>query len=321
MNRIPGIDVSEAKTSSDALAIAKLNWEVATVPLFTASNGPVTSHKAIVRVNDGKPLGVVGKNYSLVQNADMFSVADVLARDEGVKFARAGSFEDGKKIYLSLQLPGEIRLGNDVTRKYLTLFNSHDGTSALSGLINAIRLFCTNQLPNLLHSGFLRTNSSDRVSIRHTGGMDEKLDVARQTLGQAMGFYRAYERVANRLYETRFSAGNMLALTKMLFPVGPGVAEIPTRTVNNRLTLLDLFENGAGHEETRIQGTAWAALNAVAEYVDHKRTTRVRRGNPNTVDEQRTASAWFGTGALMKRHAFDFITSTTGIDVKQVVLN
>jgi len=324
MNRAPGIDVSAAKTAADALAIAGLNWKVETLPLTAVLNGTksivsggrllnVTSHKAIIRATDNAVLGVVGKNYRPIQNDEMFGISDVLARDEGVKFARAGSFDGGSRLFLSLQLPGEIRVGKDTVQKYMTLINSYDGTSALHGLINAIRLFCTNQLPNLLRNGFLKRNNTDQLTIRHTQSADEKLALAREALGRALGFYRAYEKVAAKLFEAPFTVADMYQLASQIFPA-PVVDELPVRVEKNRNSLMNLFEAGTGHKETGIVGTAWAALNAVAEYVDHLRGTRVRKDSLNDANTQRTVSAWFGSGALLKAKAFDLIADKTGID-------
>jgi len=320
MNRAPGIDVSAAKTACEALTIAGLDWGVESMPLAALAGVEhgiryvdVTSHRAIVRATDKQVLGVVGKNYRPVQNDEMFNISDILARDEGVKFARAGSFDGGSRLFLSLELPGEIRLGNDTVQKYMTLINSHDGTSALHGLINAIRLWCSNQLPNLLRNGLFKRNNADHLTIRHTQSADQKLALAREALGRALGFYRAYERVASRLFETRFTTTDMYQLATQIFPA-PVIDELPVRVEKNRNSLMSLFETGTGHKETGITGTAWAALNAVAEYVDHRRGTRVHKNSLNSADDQRTISAWFGTGALMKAKAFDLIADKTGID-------
>ena len=52
---------------------------------------------------------------------------------------------------------------------------------------------------------------------------------------------------------------------------------------------------GKGHGD--IAGTAWAALDAVAEYTDWTRGK----------DETRMASAWFGDGRRLKQKAFAVI--------------
>jgi phage/plasmid-like protein (TIGR03299 family) len=54
---------------------------------------------------------------------------------------------------------------------------------------------------------------------------------------------------------------------------------------------------GKGADMASAAGTAWGLLNSVTEFVDHHRRARS--------DQNRTDSAWFGTGAALKQKAFD----------------
>ncbi|OAI41893.1 hypothetical protein AYO40_06935, partial [Planctomycetaceae bacterium SCGC AG-212-D15] len=51
-----------------------------------------------------------------------------------------------------------------------------------------------------------------------------------------------------------------------------------------------------------VQGTAWAAYNAVSEYADHQRTTRGR--NDRERADNRLNSIWFGSANDLKQKAF-----------------
>jgi len=54
-----------------------------------------------------------------------------------------------------------------------------------------------------------------------------------------------------------------------------------------------------------IQGTAWAAFNAVTYYVDHE---RVIRGSLERQDDRRLDGSWFGTGAELRQRAYQLLT-------------
>lgn len=57
-----------------------------------------------------------------------------------------------------------------------------------------------------------------------------------------------------------------------------------------------LYEGeGRGAEFASAKGTAWGLLNAVTEFVDHKRRAKNQ--------ENRLDSAWFGQGAQLKQQA------------------
>ncbi len=66
------------------------------------------------------------------------------------------------------------------------------------------------------------------------------------------------------------------------------------------------------HELQLIRGiehSAWAAFNAVSQWVDWERPSR--RGDGRTGDERRFQSALLGAGAELKRKAFALALSMT----------
>ena len=67
------------------------------------------------------------------------------------------------------------------------------------------------------------------------------------------------------------------------------------RVQSIRESIFDLTRQGRGTDLDGVQGTLWGAFNAVLEYVDHHAETR----------SDRLAYAMLGTGALIKRKAFD----------------
>lgn len=283
--------------SDEALRIAGLDWRVAVKPLLAERGGghdpaPVPHGRAVVREFDGRPLGVVGDRYLPIQNADAFAFFDEVVGAGQAIYHTAGSLKEGSRVWILAKLPGEIRVArNDVTEKFLLLSNSHDGSSALRMMFTPVRVVCQNTLNIALACGERAFN------VRHTASAPTRIEEARRVLGLSNTFYETFEAIARRLVATRYSDGQMAGLAKTLFPLD---ADKPSnRVVNVHTKLLDLFESGAGHHE--IRGTAWAALNAVAEFTDHHRpvSTRNRDG--------RVQSLWWGSGAELKSRAYQTI--------------
>ena len=71
--------------------------------------------------------------------------------------------------------------------------------------------------------------------------------------------------------------------------------------------LQHLFQSGKGNNMPVVRGSAWAAYNAVTEMVDHHSTVRDVARDPSN----RLKNIWFGTGAKVKREAFDTILALT----------
>jgi hypothetical protein len=81
-----------------------------------------------------------------------------------------------------------------------------------------------------------------------------------------------------------------------------GVDTVESAKTKQRDSILNLVWNGKGSEmagATKKGATAWAAYNAVTEYVDHVRPAELPEGSL----EQSNKSALFGVGAHLKDRA------------------
>ena len=69
--------------------------------------------------------------------------------------------------------------------------------------------------------------------------------------------------------------------------------------------LAQLYANFDNERNTLpgIRHTAWAAYNAVSEYVDHQ--SRVTGNSSDAKADNRLCSIWFGTGSKIKQRAYE----------------
>lgn len=292
-----GVPVPEEVTSREAIQLAGLDWGVQTVPVQACAEGnpAVPGCRAVVRTSDNKPLAVVGQRYEPIQNEDAFAFFDSIVGEGAAVYHTAGSLDGGRKTWMLAKLPGEVRIGRwDVVEKFLLLANSHDGTSALRVLLTPVRVICGNTLAIALAG-------ASAMAVRHTANASARLAEAQRVLEVSTQYYGAFDDHAKRLAAQRFSDSQMQKLAKDLLPGSEN--GVSSRTTKAREKVVELFSEGRGHD--LIRGTAWAALNAVAEYVDHERPTRARNGT--TAAEARVRSAWFGAGAALKRQAHELI--------------
>jgi len=103
-----GTVIEDYPTSAQALAFAGLNYTVEKRPLFTLDNVnfdllnalaagidpaiTVPNYYANVRTDTEEVLGVVGKDYQIVQNIEAFSFFDsIVGNENGIKFETAGA--------------------------------------------------------------------------------------------------------------------------------------------------------------------------------------------------------------------------------------
>lgn len=180
--------------------------------------------------------------------------------------ATVGSLRGGRRVWLSAKLPEPMKVVGDDVEMYLVFTNSHDGSSAVKVCITPIRVVCENTLTWGLKAA-RRT-----WSLRHTQNMHGRLKEALQTLQMAEGYGRVFRNDANRLADKRVSLEKYL---ERLLPL-PTIAEAGRRAIENqknrREAIAYLYYNRA--DLRSLQGTAWGALQAVAEFVSHAKPTR-----------------------------------------------
>jgi len=293
-----GTQLENPATAEEAIVAAGLDYEVELTPLMTLDGIPVPQRKAVVRDDTLDVLGVVGNSYQPVQNRECFGFLDGVVGEGELRYHTAGALRLGERVWMLAKLPDEIRVkdSDDITEKFLLLSNSHDGSSSLRVFFTPIRVVCANTL-----SIAEREGQRQGISIVHKGNPVEKVRQAQTVLGLADRFYRQVSEKMEFLARHYPSREQLEDFFSDLYP--DREESRSRRAANVRDQLFKLFESGMGQEIPEIRHSTWAALNAVTEYIDHHRPTRVK----NELDraDQRLDAIWFGSGARLKERAWE----------------
>jgi len=302
-----GRKLDNPATAEEAIVAAGLDWEVELRELcfLSRSRFPfqpigISIHKAVTRIDPQGDifLGIVGSRYRPIQNREAFSFFDsVVGRGQAI-YHTAGSLGKGERIWILAKLPGEVRIlkTDDTVEKFLLLSNSHDGSSTLRIFFTPIRVVCENTLMAAFSGA-----KSEGISIMHTKNYEKKVAEAQRVLGLGIRYYDDFQNVANELGKKMINQRTLDEYLKTLIPDNPQ-AKSNIRTKNIRNSIAYLFEAGRGMDMPGIRGTAWMAVNAVTEYVDYFRKVR---GEKAVATSNRLNSVWFGSGAELKRKAWE----------------
>lgn len=291
---------NEAISSKEAIKAAGLDWTVATKDLFFKAPShlicndldlenldtiKVPNKKVIYRESDNSPLGVVGDRYSPIQNHEAFSMMDSLVDEGLMKYHTAGSLRGGQRIWMLGKIGDMSIVPNDQVDKYLLLYNTHDGSSTLRCFFTTIRIACINAV-----NAALRENKGVGITIRHSGNVIYKMDESKEILGIANKTFDQYEEFAKALTRKNMSSAELKKFSEILFPDPPEDAKRKSeRHIENREQIEHLFVSGKGQDIKGVNGTAWAAYNAMTEFVNYHSN---RRGT--NVQEKRFESAVLG---------------------------
>ena len=216
-------------------------------------------------------LSVVGKRYKTVQNEELFAFADNVLDNDAAKWESAGSIKKGKVVFGSLDIPREIVLDpqgvNDVTKLYLIVWTSHDGSVAVQAAITPVRVVCQNTL------NLAMKTAKQSFKIRHTQTAEGRIVQARQALGLTFAYADAFQKEADELFKQSVTDKQFSELIRNLYPKPEDATKASlTKWENKVVTIDDLYHNSPTN--SAIKGTGWGAFNALTERLDYYRSSK-----------------------------------------------
>lgn len=309
--------VEQYPTSAEALKFAGLDYTVEKRKLFTYDNEnhngnpdtdiiipeiEVPNFYATMRTDNETVLGVVGKDYEVVQNVDAFSFFDSIVGGDGIQYETAGALGKGERIFITAKLPDYIRVGNDdMIEQYLFLTTSHDGFGSITAAFTPVRIVCQNTLNAALR------NHSNSIKIRHTINAKDRLEQAHKVMGISNQLSEQLEQVFNNWSKVRITDHEVRKLIQL--------AMVPNKEVLQNLQagkhddLSTCFKNmcdaafeyamsNPSQQQETTKGTLFGAYNAVTGYYQNVRNYKD--------DEAKLKSILFGgTAQIRTQSAFN----------------
>jgi phage/plasmid-like protein (TIGR03299 family) len=267
----------ENVTTATMLEEAKLsNWDVRLSPItdyIPETFNDVSQASLVLRTNPFNGgtdvLATVGKRYKPVQNEELFAFADnIHDANPECRWESAGSLKKGKVVFGTVDIPRTMVLdpqgANDQTKLYLIVWTSHDGSVAVQAAITPVRVVCQNTL------NLAMRNAKQSFKIRHTQSVEGRIQVARETLGLALGYFDQFEIEAQALFNQAITDVEFSKLIQSIYPKPEKDAKGAMKKWENKVVLLDdLYHNSPTN--ANIKGTKWGAFNALTERLDYFR--------------------------------------------------
>lgn len=280
--------VTDYPNSREALIHAGLDYEVVKRKMFT-HDGELPSDKdflirdieipnfhATIRTDTNQVLGVVGKDYEIVQNVDAFSFFDEIVGGDGIQYETAGALGNGERIFITAKLPSYIRVGNDdLIEQYLFLTTSHDGFGSITAAFTPIRIVCNNTLNAAMR------NHSNSIKIRHTSNAKERLGMAHKVMGISNQLSGELEEIFNHWTRVKITDNEVkLLIQQALAPNKETIQNLKTGNLDDVSSYFENMCNGAFEyamsNSTQVmqttEGTLFGAYNAVTGYFQNVRT-------------------------------------------------
>lgn len=313
-----GTIIEDYPTSAQALRYAGLNYTVEKRPLYTLDNTNfdllnalaegidptlgVPNYFANVRTDTQEVLGVVGRDYQIVQNTDAFSFFDsIVGSDEGIRYETAGALGKGERIFITAKLPDFIRVGkDDLIEQYLFLTTSHDGFGSISAAFTPVRVVCQNTLNAAMRS------QQNSIRIRHTASAVDRLKQAHELMGISNSLGQQMQELYNHWAKIRIDDKQVKKLIEIA--MAPGKEVLASLMEENREALsshylntvdqaLEFALSAPSQLEVTTKGTLFGAYNAVTGYFQNIRGFSSK--------ENKFKSIMSGTAMQRGQKAFD----------------
>jgi phage/plasmid-like protein (TIGR03299 family) len=283
-----------ATSASDVSRQAGLDWTVSLHDVTTTyqipGQGlpvhiPVKNKQAVVKTTptgEVIPLGIVGTKYKPFQNAEVFSVLDTLIDSGDARYAAAGEYDAGAKVWMLLQLPNEMEIKGDPHAAFLLAKTTHDGSGSV--LIRPIieRLWCSNQINKI----FRARDKQHTYTLRHTSNARLDVNDVRNILDITYSSIEQYSNLANVLLEREVTRSYAVDYFKKVFPLPSKIEDAPVHLLSQgekkqrtnanfaRHTAMNIFANSPTQEN--IRDTQFGLWQAVVEYADHGKPNKTK---------------------------------------------
>jgi len=295
-----GTTLDHVATAEEAIEAAGLDFTIKKMPLFIQYGKkriPIDNRVATVRTDTSEYLGVVGKDYGILQNAKAFEFFDVLVDKKEAIYHTAGALGKGERVWILAKLPDYIRIGktDDVIEKYILIYHGHDGRTSVSICFTPVRVVCQNTLQQAM------IRATNLVSLSHTKNIEEKVKGASELLGlvnknsSEMGdIYTAMSRVklnSDTLDEYLNNVWRKIPGSRNEDDLEDDEMIMSEKTYED---VINFMENGPGQKIKTANGTLFGAYNAVTGWADHVKDYK----------GDKLKSLWFNGGQLIKKAAY-----------------
>ena len=253
-----------------------------------------TESFAVVRTDTEQLLGVVSKQYEIVQNESLLRMAEFIR--EEVDMDCVIVLSDGAKVCFTATLRGaetDIVPGDTVKRRIVG-YLGHDGKTGCGAKFTNIRVVCQNTL-----TAALGERSGARSSITHKNGANNNfdtlissIDVARQDFVTECELMREFSRASMGLDSFR-------EFVDEVYNIDEG------QVFRKREKLERAFFSGYGSDFA--PASLWNAVNAITQVETSTRGTTAAKGRAQF------ARGTFGAGAQISKKAFAVASQLVGV--------
>ncbi len=262
-----GVTLPELLTPAQAIEHARLGWSVSLLPLAIAHPDFASLEipaRAVVRMDTGDVLGVVGERYVAIQNTDLVAVLDAIV-ENGARIDTAGSLLGGRIVWFAALLT-EFDAAGEKHQDYLVISHGHDGSRAVTIRRTTVRVVCWNTL--VAHD---RERGATSFSVRHTESAQSRIGAIGRIIAATAESRMRFQAAAGRM------AGKRLTEREQFEFILRSVNLDPDLEVKSIKRKIEAAKAALAWERSQASGdpdSAWTAFQGVTHYLAHETASK-----------------------------------------------
>ena len=246
----------------------------------------------VIRTDTETLLGVVSKQYEIVQNDSLLRMAEFIREEADMDSVVV--LADGAKVCFTATLRGaqtDVVPGDTVKRRIVG-YIGHDGKTGCGAIYTTIRFVCQNTL------NFALSNNSAKSSITHKNGANANFDSLIQSINCAREDFSDEVDIMREFVSREMTYSEFNEYVDEVYNIDEG------QVFRKREKLERAFRMGMGQDIAPY--TMWSAVNAITE------VETSTKGQTQAGAKRQFARANFGAGLAISKRALDVARTLTG---------
>ena len=278
-----------------------LDFTISKRELFDA-NGNGSGYFGLYNDKLNKCINSVKEGYTISQNEE---VVDLVLRGiepfgSALSVSKAGSMNEGRKVYMQLGIEGHSKVANDIIKRYVTIIDSNDGSTSLSIGIGDLTMSCQNQ--------FFKFYKQGQAKFRHSASLEHRIKeipfLIETALASSLRQIEVYNQLADHSI-TRELADQMVKYLLGFDKVYTSVADLSdksTRSINKMDELYNCIEGEINDKGLNL----WGLHSGVTKFTTHELSAPKRENG-------KLETIMLGNGYNMNQKSLEFVTRKSGI--------
>jgi phage/plasmid-like protein (TIGR03299 family) len=244
-----------------------LGWDVKKAPLTIFEDGKIieTPYVAVMREDTEDVFQSVKDSYSSFQNHELFALADAIACEVNLPIKKAMAIDGGRKVIVQLESLAIRNIGKnkDTIQNYVTVLNSHDGSSSLRWGTSRFTISCKNQFHALTRE--LKNHT------RHTKNMRLRVDESVREIRKVISYQERLNEVTYELSELNIGKDDVYEFINRLIDVDltMDVEKLQHEYHGRRLNRAHALEDAILAQCHEKGMNAWGLWEGVTYYTTH----------------------------------------------------